>query len=230
MYHQSNILTKKMSDKLSCSKSNNDLANVPKSNPKVSEALEIHPIHVVPSNLFPSCRICQTNTPNERLISPCNCKGTLAFIHLSCLERWLNQSGRNFCELCNFRYEAIETQRYGLCESLRLWICHPRHRHHIRSDFVIAILLSLVTSGLLFVCIYGMDYFALQAERLGLEQNWIRFSLATFLAIISLGYIVSIFLLLRDHLVPWYAWWVRTVNIRLQIPHRRDNNIRPEII
>ncbi|KAJ2944832.1 hypothetical protein O0L34_g1726 [Tuta absoluta] len=48
------------------------------------------------------CRICMTRG-RERLISPCNCKGSLANVHLSCLERWLNQVGRNHCELCGFR-------------------------------------------------------------------------------------------------------------------------------
>ncbi|XP_050301788.1 E3 ubiquitin-protein ligase MARCHF3-like [Anthonomus grandis grandis] len=171
---------------------------------------------------IPVCRICQTNSATEHLISPCNCKGTLAYIHLTCLERWLNQSGRNFCELCHFRYEAVQTQRYGLCEGLRIWICHPRNRTHIRSDLVIGVLLSLVTSGLLFICIYGMDYFTYQAEKVGIDKAWIRFTLITFLVIILLGYVTSIYLLLRDHFVPWYHWWTHAMNITLQIPCRRQ--------
>lgn len=177
------------------------------------------PVQVGSAN-FPVCRICQTTSASEILISPCNCKGTLAYIHLSCLERWLNQSGRNYCELCSFRYDAVQTQRYGLCESVRLWICHPRNRRHIRSDFIIAILLTLVTSGLLFICIYGMEYFSVQAEKVGIEKGWIKMTLISFLAIITMGYLVSIYLLLRDHLIPWYNWWTRTVNIRLQLPCR----------
>ncbi|XP_019762306.1 E3 ubiquitin-protein ligase MARCHF3 [Dendroctonus ponderosae] len=184
----------------------------------------------VPSANFSCCRICQTVASGEPLISPCNCKGTLAYIHLSCLERWLNQSGRNFCELCNFRYDAIETQRYSLCQSIRLWICHPRNRRHIRSDFIIGVLLTLVTSGLLFICIYGMEYFAIQAEKVGVEKSWIKFSLISFLIIILLGYLVSIYLLLRDHYVPWYTWWTRTVNIRLQIPCRRTQIVQPQVM
>lgn len=61
------------------------------------------PVQVGSAN-FPVCRICQTTSASEILISPCNCKGTLAYIHLSCLECWLNQSGRNYCELCSFRF------------------------------------------------------------------------------------------------------------------------------
>ncbi|KYN19459.1 E3 ubiquitin-protein ligase MARCH3, partial [Trachymyrmex cornetzi] len=58
------------------------------------------------------CRICHTNTAKEPLISPCRCKGTLAYVHLSCLERWLNQSCRTYCELCRYYFNAVETPRY----------------------------------------------------------------------------------------------------------------------
>lgn len=40
------------------------------------------------------------------------CKGTLAYVHLSCLERWLNQSCRTYCELCRYYFNAVETPRY----------------------------------------------------------------------------------------------------------------------
>lgn len=58
------------------------------------------------------CRICHTNTSKEPLISPCRCKGSLAYVHLACLERWLNQSCRSYCELCRYHFNVIETPRY----------------------------------------------------------------------------------------------------------------------
>ncbi|XP_047036901.1 uncharacterized protein LOC124642485 isoform X7 [Helicoverpa zea] len=77
------------------------------------------------------CRICMTRG-RERLISPCNCKGSLANVHLSCLERWLNQVGRNHCELCGFSYPAIRTPRYTVLQALRLWFGNPRNRSHLQ--------------------------------------------------------------------------------------------------
>ncbi|KAI4497878.1 hypothetical protein M0802_006994 [Mischocyttarus mexicanus] len=62
------------------------------------------------------CRICHTNTLKEPLVSPCRCKGTLANVHLSCLEKWLNQSCRSYCELCHYQYNAVETLRYNWYE------------------------------------------------------------------------------------------------------------------
>lgn len=47
--------------------------------------------------------------------------GSLAYVHLSCLERWLNQSGRTYCELCQYQFHAVQTRRYSRMESLRMW-------------------------------------------------------------------------------------------------------------
>lgn len=65
------------------------------------------------------CRICllEGNQENDPLISPCDCKGSIRFVHLECLRHWIN--GRlNFheqqhkpifvrqllCELCKIPY------------------------------------------------------------------------------------------------------------------------------
>lgn len=62
------------------------------------------------------CRICHTGASSERLISPCRCRGSLAYVHLSCLERWLNQAGspgRTDCELCMHKFRSYQTRRYS---------------------------------------------------------------------------------------------------------------------
>lgn len=173
---------------------------------------KVHPVASV------VCRICHTNTVNEGLISPCNCKGTLAYVHLSCLERWLNESSRNYCELCMYRFEATQKKRYKLCEGLKLWIRHPRNRNHIRSDFLIAILLSLVTFGLIASCILGMEYFVEEASKWGLQQKWIKCGLCMFLIIVVVGYIATMYLIGRDQIAPWFRWWSMTVDIHLLLP------------
>ncbi|CAH0550705.1 unnamed protein product [Brassicogethes aeneus] len=135
------------------------------------------------------CRICHTNTANECLISPCNCKGSLAYVHLSCLERWLNQSSRSYCELCMFHYNAVETKRYSFCEGLRLWAKHPRNRAHVKSDLLIAGLLSLVTFGLVGVCFMGMEYFVIEGNKIGIQKKWTKSTICLFLVMIVLGVI-----------------------------------------
>lgn len=161
------------------------------------------------------CRICHTNTVNERLLSPCYCKGSLAYVHLSCLERWLNQSSRSYCELCLYQYNAVETLRYGFFEGIRLWVRHPRNRNHVRSDCLIAFLLTLVTLGLVVICFIGMDYFMIEGIKLGLSKMWTKSFIVSFLGVIMMGYVVTMYLIVKDQFVPWYTWWKNTLNIRL---------------
>ncbi|XP_044735741.1 E3 ubiquitin-protein ligase MARCHF2-like [Chrysoperla carnea] len=161
------------------------------------------------------CRICQSNTCRERLISPCNCKGTLAYVHLSCLERWLNQSSRSYCELCLFQFNSVLSQRYSLCESLRLWVRHPRNRHNLQSDILITCLLTIVTFGLVIVCLLGMQYFVLEGYKLGVSVTWTRGAISFLLGIVLTGYLITLYLLIRDQFLPWYRWWRHAVNVRL---------------
>ena len=41
------------------------------------------------SSLERSCRICMEGTESGRLISPCECSGSVSLIHTRCLEQWL---------------------------------------------------------------------------------------------------------------------------------------------
>ncbi|KAF5295337.1 hypothetical protein FQR65_LT10500 [Abscondita terminalis] len=146
------------------------------------------------------CRICHTNTPNESLISPCNCKGTLAHVHLSCLERWLNQSSRSYCELCMYHYNAVQTLRYGLWEGILMWSRHPRNRMHVQSDILISILLTIVTG---------------EGKKIGISRAWTKGSICFFLVLVVTSYLATLYLVIRDQVVPWYTWWKNTVNVRL---------------
>jgi hypothetical protein len=53
------------------------------------------------------CRFCHdsTNTFMDPLISPCNCKGTLKFVHRKCLEDWESRNNsNNICNECETSY------------------------------------------------------------------------------------------------------------------------------
>ena len=63
------------------------------------------------------CRICLESTNNadpfspERLIAPCQCRGTSAWVHRGCLDRWrATQEDRAFsqCTECTFGYEYVQ--------------------------------------------------------------------------------------------------------------------------
>ncbi|XP_041362282.1 E3 ubiquitin-protein ligase MARCHF8-like [Gigantopelta aegis] len=51
------------------------------------------------------CRICHCESEvNNKLISPCLCSGSLKFVHLICLQKWIKSSEKIECELCKFQY------------------------------------------------------------------------------------------------------------------------------
>lgn len=57
------------------------------------------------------CRICHGGDSVDDLLMPCRCRGTVALVHLKCLERWLMESSRSYCELCQHHYEVVRQPR-----------------------------------------------------------------------------------------------------------------------
>lgn len=62
-----------------------------------------------------TCRICFCpSAPDDKLISPCKCRGTSKWIHLSCLTQWRLHSRNNKsfyqCDQCHYRYSFRRTQ------------------------------------------------------------------------------------------------------------------------
>jgi RING-variant domain len=50
----------------------------------------------------PICRIChQTASEKEALESACNCKGSLRYVHHSCLLKWLDMRSRHLGKICH---------------------------------------------------------------------------------------------------------------------------------
>lgn len=49
------------------------------------------------------------------------CRGTVALVHVECLERWLTESGRTRCELCGYRYATKRVPRYSFFRSVVIW-------------------------------------------------------------------------------------------------------------
>lgn len=74
-----------------------------------TECLSSNGITVENSTSTQSCRICQTSGNSEPevgelLASPCDCRGSLGFVHKQCMEKWLRVRNRDTCELCHFKF------------------------------------------------------------------------------------------------------------------------------
>ena len=53
------------------------------------------------------CKICYNGDEEEALLSPCNCSGSIKYVHQSCLLKWL-KARKPICELCNREYVILK--------------------------------------------------------------------------------------------------------------------------
>lgn len=70
------------------------------------------------------------NSPEEDLASPCDCIGTMQFIHISCLEKWLSTSSADTCEICKFRFSTRRHSRSVMEVSIIMWIPFQYSDHY----------------------------------------------------------------------------------------------------
>ena len=55
------------------------------------------------------CRICfSPEEDNNRLIKPCNCKGSMEYVHEKCINQWIRHAGIDKCDLCGFKLRTKE--------------------------------------------------------------------------------------------------------------------------
>lgn len=52
------------------------------------------------------CRIClERGDPDDYMCLPCNCAGSIKYIHPDCLKEWIKSSGTVECEICHSLYK-----------------------------------------------------------------------------------------------------------------------------
>lgn len=73
-----------------------------------------------------------------------------------------------------------------------------------------------------------MHYFVLEAKKLGMSKTWTKVVVCAFLSTVIMGYMVTIYLLVKDELVPWYNWWKGTVDVRLNLTASIAQGLRRE--
>ncbi|CAG8621441.1 15544_t:CDS:2 [Funneliformis mosseae] len=72
------------------------------------------------SRTYPICRICLSSEEPKSLIAPCKCKGTVKYVHKTCLAQWrrkLVSNGRpkelDTCTMCKFHYVVRLKSKIG---------------------------------------------------------------------------------------------------------------------
>ncbi|XP_070385454.1 E3 ubiquitin-protein ligase MARCHF8-like [Dermacentor albipictus] len=95
----------------------------------------------------PTCRICHEGDQENPLVSPCSCTGAMGFVHVSCLEQWLNEQNVDICELCGEHFQMAAQPISARRFFDYVWQSEGRLRQALLSDLVY---LAMVTSAIAF--------------------------------------------------------------------------------
>lgn len=164
----------------------------------------------VNEDLDPMCRICLSADSTENLISPCLCKGTIAFVHPECLEYYLNQRNEKKCPVCKYEFKTKTGLKYTMCESIGKWInTSPRRRNLFFCDMLLYLLLSIVTFGLIRIMSDGL-------RRVVRSPNLTDIVLLSFTALFTtFTYIRCSYIVYQSQVRPWYRWWQSVKTVKL---------------
>lgn len=86
------------------------------------------------------CRICTYGDNEGKLIAPCNCEGTMKYVHQKCINRWIKiKQNPERCEICHGEFEYI------------VYFIHPKSYIYILLACVSFILLVIFISLIIYV-------------------------------------------------------------------------------
>ncbi|KAG5898274.1 hypothetical protein JTB14_008618 [Gonioctena quinquepunctata] len=170
----------------------------------------------VPSVISIVCRICYDCDKEEDLITPCNCKGTVAFVHRSCLETWLGESNTSTCELCHTIFKTERTPKYTSQRSIWRWCRHSPTgaAQGVKSDILACTIITPLAVIITYVCLFSSEYYNQQKFSNVPAARWTSVSLLVMIGIMLIGYYMWVHSVIRMHARMWYNWWQRTCDVR----------------
>ena len=95
------------------------------------------------------CRVCYGEAePNNELVEPCECKGSIGFIHRKCLRRWVRSTANQFrhrCELCKSPYNHLHALLEVVQEPRPYWLSRIMANAHILTAIIITAYIYIMT-------------------------------------------------------------------------------------
>ncbi|XP_039753417.1 uncharacterized protein LOC120628846 [Pararge aegeria] len=166
------------------------------------------------------CRICFGGASTERLVRPCSCRGTIAAVHRSCLERWLLQAAASYCELCRHHYVVTRSHKWSWARSLLEWARSGRGRALAADAWRGAALGAasvLGTARALHACDAALQAGARRGGGVALAAN--LFSSLLIGIIGALNGLLTTWMLLKiqEHQMSWRAWRDSTLHVHVAL-------------
>ncbi|XP_037503793.1 E3 ubiquitin-protein ligase MARCHF8-like [Rhipicephalus sanguineus] len=168
------------------------------------------------------CRICHEGDQDEPLVSLCRCSGTVRFVHVSCLELWLNNQNVDFCELCSQRF-PMAAQPSSVLRFFH-WLSQSDRQLRGELLFVLLVLITmiLITVTLLLSVLEAASW---------AERQWYS-SVECFCRAFVLGFfscaLLFVYVPMFDMLCDWYhvfvAWELAHPLRRIASPFRENSD------
>src|SRR5690349_13211289 len=64
-------------------------------------------------DVLATCRICHEDDKPKKMIKPCKCSGSVAFVHFDCIKSWIESSQKIDCCMCMTRHSGLVIERSG---------------------------------------------------------------------------------------------------------------------
>ncbi|XP_047984218.1 E3 ubiquitin-protein ligase MARCHF7-like [Leguminivora glycinivorella] len=163
------------------------------------------------------CRICHSGdclSPElGRLVSACNCRGTVGRVHVRCLERWLTESGKSRCELCGTRYHTRRVHRYGVLKALVMWFLSQNAKQLMVDSLGIMLMspLAVLAAWLSGRTLAGLMTQESQVTPWPLASTFV---LACMTLVCYYCWIVSA---ATRHALGWWIWYRSQYEVRLEL-------------
>eukprot|EP01089_Gocevia_fonbrunei_P009547 TRINITY_DN2187_c0_g1_i1.p1 TRINITY_DN2187_c0_g1~~TRINITY_DN2187_c0_g1_i1.p1 ORF type:complete len:311 (-),score=36.70 TRINITY_DN2187_c0_g1_i1:23-955(-) len=110
------------------------------------------------------CRNCHDSEPTEELIAPCNCNGSIKWVHRSCLDEWRavspNPTSFAHCDVCQFEYQLIYEGEGG-CDWQKI-----KFSFLVTRDFLLLFLIINTITSLCSLFIWAVDKDYVQRDQL----------------------------------------------------------------
>ena len=164
------------------------------------------------------CRICLSAGQPSTFISPCHCKGTMAYVHRGCLEHWLSENGTSCCELCLCDIETENALRHACCQSLVIWAFQTSPKTYFICDFMTFLFVNVVTVLLLFMTIATFQK-VMDLTNYEYLRMWAVLLLVVYFVCLIAMYVIATMTLIRSQIQPWYRWWQSKRCLRLKFPN-----------
>ncbi|CAL8120123.1 unnamed protein product [Orchesella dallaii] len=149
------------------------------------------------SGISPSSANTSSSGPREALIAPCRCTGSVAMVHLSCLEHWLTASNSEKCELCHFMYKTKKMPR-----TWTEFLTESDNQFNVRNMIADLICFFLLTPLLLvstYLCVVG-------AHQYYIRERWEAAGLLTLSFFLLLVYFTWCHVTFKYHVGVWHTW------------------------